>query len=108
MEIGEFGVGRPDFGGRRPRGEALGKKEKGDGTRLEQAKKLAAEQAKLAAEQAEKKLKAEQALAARGKRVNCVVCACFEFYYVYFERWSSCTGTSAVVFRAFLDTFMMF
>ena len=26
MEIGEFGVGRPDFGGRRPRGEALGKK----------------------------------------------------------------------------------
>ena len=24
MEIGEFGVGRPDFGGRRPRGEALG------------------------------------------------------------------------------------
>ena len=26
MEIGEFGVGRPDFGGRWPRGEALGKK----------------------------------------------------------------------------------
>ena len=25
-EIGEFGAGRPDFGGRRPRGEALGKK----------------------------------------------------------------------------------
>ena len=24
MEIGEFGVGRPDFGGRRPRGDALG------------------------------------------------------------------------------------
>ena len=24
MEIGEFGVGRPDFGGRWPRGEALG------------------------------------------------------------------------------------
>ena len=24
MAIGEFGVGRPDFGGRRPRGEALG------------------------------------------------------------------------------------
>ena len=33
MEIGEFGVGRPDFGGRRPRGEALGKKEKGLGAR---------------------------------------------------------------------------
>ena len=31
MEIGEFGVGRPDFGGRWPRGEALGKKEKGLG-----------------------------------------------------------------------------
>ena len=28
MEIGEFGVGRPDFGGRRPRGEALGQKKK--------------------------------------------------------------------------------
>ena len=26
MEIGEFGMGRPDFGGRRPRGEALGQK----------------------------------------------------------------------------------
>ena len=26
MEIGEFGVGRPDFGGRWPRGEALGQK----------------------------------------------------------------------------------
>ena len=26
MEIGEFGVGRPDFGGRWPRGEALEKK----------------------------------------------------------------------------------
>ena len=26
MEIGEFGVGRPDIGGRKPRGEALGKK----------------------------------------------------------------------------------
>ena len=26
MEIGEFGVGRPDFGGRWPRGEALGNK----------------------------------------------------------------------------------
>ena len=25
-EIGEFGVGRPDFGGRWPRGEALGQK----------------------------------------------------------------------------------
>ena len=23
MEIGEFGAGRPDFGGRRPKGEAL-------------------------------------------------------------------------------------
>ena len=33
MEIGEFGVGRPDFGGRWPRGEALGKKKKGDGAR---------------------------------------------------------------------------
>ena len=30
MEIGEFGVGRPDFGGRWPRGEALGKKKKED------------------------------------------------------------------------------
>ena len=29
MEIGEFGVGRPDFGGRRPRGEALGQKKEG-------------------------------------------------------------------------------
>ena len=28
MEIGEFGVGRPDFGGRRPRGEALGQKKR--------------------------------------------------------------------------------
>ena len=26
VEIGEFGVGRPDFGGRRPRGDALGQK----------------------------------------------------------------------------------
>ena len=26
MEIGEFGVGRPDFGGRRPSGEALSQK----------------------------------------------------------------------------------
>ena len=35
MEIGEFGVGRPDFGGRRPRGEALGKKRvTGLGTKL--------------------------------------------------------------------------
>ena len=28
MEIGEFGVGRPDFGGRWPRGEALGQKKR--------------------------------------------------------------------------------
>ena len=28
MAIGEFGVGRRDFGGRRPRGEALGKKKR--------------------------------------------------------------------------------
>ena len=28
MEISEFGMGRPDFGGRRPRGEALGQKTK--------------------------------------------------------------------------------
>ena len=28
MEIGEFGVDRPDVGGRRPRGEALGHKKK--------------------------------------------------------------------------------
>ena len=33
MEIGEFGVGRPDFGGRWPRGEALGQKKKGYGAR---------------------------------------------------------------------------
>ena len=30
MEIGECGLGRPDFGGRWPRGEALGKKEGGE------------------------------------------------------------------------------
>ena len=28
MEIGEFGVGRPDFGGRWPRGDAFREKEK--------------------------------------------------------------------------------
>ena len=33
MEIGEFGVGRPDFGGRWPGGEALGQK-KSSGARL--------------------------------------------------------------------------
>ena len=27
-EIGEFGAGRPDFGGRRPRGDALGQKKR--------------------------------------------------------------------------------
>ena len=37
MEIGEFGVGRPDFGGRWPRGEALGKK-KGYGARYRDTK----------------------------------------------------------------------
>ena len=51
MEISEFGVGRPDFGGRRPRGEALGKKKRlrgsggpqdsrGLGERLERALRL--------------------------------------------------------------------
>ena len=35
MEIGEFGVGRPDSGGRWPRGEALGKKKSVTGGRSE-------------------------------------------------------------------------
>ena len=53
-QITEFGAGRPDFGGRWPRGEALGQRERGYGVRtlrFEEGDAAAAEEDATAAEE---------------------------------------------------------